>query len=56
MILGKPKNVNDYICVTSKTSLILQEMGYNPIYREIQDDKIYYIKSIELENIVKGVS
>jgi len=55
MILGKPKNLDDYICVDSKTSLILHEFGFIPEYREVYYDKIYYIKTEELENIVKEV-
>lgn len=53
MILGTPNNLEDYICVNSELSTRLYEMGFIPIYREIDDDKIYYIKSKELENIVK---
>ena len=55
MILGIPNNLEDYICVNSELSTRLYEMGFIPIYREIDDDKIYYIKSEELENIVKEV-
>lgn len=55
MILGKPDNLEDYICVNSELSMKLNELGFIPIYRELNNDSIYYIKSIELENIVKEV-
>lgn len=55
MILGKPKNLDEYICVDSKLSRMLHELGFVPEYREVYYDKIYYVKSTELENIVKEV-
>lgn len=53
MILGRPENLEDYICVSSSVSFVLHELGYIPLFREVNVDKIYYIKSEELENIVK---
>ena len=55
MILGRPNNLEDYICINSELSIKLSEIGFIPIYREIDIDRIYYIKSEELENIVKEV-
>lgn len=55
MILGKPKKLDDYICVNSQDSITLHRLGFIPEYREIEDDRIYYIKNIELENIMKEV-
>lgn len=55
MILGRPENLEDYICVTSSVSVVLHELGYIPLFREVYYDKIYYIKTEELENIVKEV-
>lgn len=55
MILGRPENLDDYICVTSDMSIMLHELGFIPIFREVDVDKIYYLKNKELENIVKEV-
>ena len=55
MILGRPENLDDYICVTSDISIMLHELGFIPLFREIDNYKIYYIKSKDLENIVKEV-
>ena len=55
MILGIPRNLEDYICVNSKDSIFIHELGFIPEYREINNDRIYYLKCIELENIIKEV-
>ena len=55
MILGRPENLDDYICVTSDISIMLHELGFIPLFREIDKDRIYYIKSKDLENIAKEV-
>jgi hypothetical protein len=55
MILGKPKKLDDYICVNSQDSIILHKLGFIPEHREVYYDRIYYIKTEELENIMKEV-
>ena len=55
MILGKPKKLNKYICVNSQDSIILHKLGFIPEYREIDKDKLYYLKCDELKNIIKEV-
>lgn len=52
MLLGKPKNLNNYICISSKISIELHKIGFIPVYREIDEDKIYYIKTQELCEVV----
>lgn len=54
MILGKPKCLENYICVNSEQSCILHKKGFIPIYREIGEDKIYYLKTDKLEEVIKG--
>lgn len=52
MILGKPKDLNNYICVCSLYSLELENLGFMPLYREVCEDKIYFVKTQELCRIV----
>ena len=48
MTLGKPKNIDNFICVTSDISLSLHKLGFIPMYREVGFDKIYFLKSEEI--------
>lgn len=50
MILGKPKNTDNYIVVNSEMSKKLHKMGFIPLYRDNED--IYYL---ETEKIIKVV-
>lgn len=52
IMIGKPKNLNDYICVTSEQSKKIHKLGFIPIYREIGVDKIYYLKTDEICKIL----
>ena len=52
IILGKPNNIDDYICVTSEQSKKLHKLGFIPIYREIGVDKIYYLKTEKICKIL----
>lgn len=55
MILGKPNNIENYVCVNSKASKILHKLGFIPLYREIGLDKIYYMKCDNIEEEVKKI-
>lgn len=48
IMLGKPKNLNNYICVTSDVAKELHKMGFTPCYRELGADRIYFVKTDEL--------
>lgn len=56
MILGKPIDIENYVCVNSDISKILHKIGYIPIYREIDVDNIYYLKNKYIESKIKEVS
>lgn len=53
MILGKPYNLSDFICVFSDEMKILHEMGFIPMYREIGKDKYYFVKTNEICKVVE---
>lgn len=53
MTLGKPKNIEDYICVTSDISFMLHKIGFIPMYREVGFDRIYFLKNEEIVEEVK---
>lgn len=53
MTLGIPKNIDNFICVTSEISLTLHKLGFIPMYREIGFDKIYFLKNEEIIEEVK---
>ena len=53
MILCKPKNIENFICVTSDISLSLHKLGFIPMYREVGFDKIYFLKNEEIIGEVK---
>lgn len=53
MTLGIPKNIDNFICVTSEISLKLHKLGFIPMYREIGFDKIYFLKNEEIIEEVK---
>lgn len=53
MILGKPKNIDNFISVSSAQSEILHEMGFVPLYREIDKDLIYYYKDENIKKVVE---
>lgn len=55
VILGKPKNVDNYICVNSEKSKELHKLGFQPSYRDITSDKIYYVKSNKLCEVVNKI-
>lgn len=55
VILGEPKNVENYICVNSKQSKELHKLGFQPNYRSIIEDKLYYIKSDKLYEVVNKI-
>lgn len=52
MILGKPNNTEDYICVFSEDAITLAENGFVPLYRSLTEDSVYFIKSKELTKVV----
>lgn len=56
LLSGKePSNIENYICVDSSVSLILNCAGFIPIYRDVIEDKIYYVKCKDLEKMIKEV-
>ena len=52
MTLCKPKNIENFICVTSDISIILSKLGFIPTHREVGFDRIYFLKN---EGIIKEV-
>lgn len=50
VILGKPKNIENYIIVKSEIANKLHQMGFIPVYRN--NDDIYFIKTDELEKFI----
>jgi hypothetical protein len=53
IILGKPKDIDKFVCVNSKQCVILSELGFVPMYREIGVDNIYFLKNNDLERVVR---
>lgn len=56
MILGTPKDKDKYICVKSVDAEKLHKIGYVPIYREINRDRIYFIKTKEICETVDAIN
>lgn len=52
LIIGKPIEEENYICVNSERASVLHKLGFVPIYRDIKFNNIYFVKN---ENIVKVV-
>lgn len=52
MILGKPRDIKNYVCVRSDISKILHSMGFIPEYRETTRDCIYYLKNKEIDEVL----
>lgn len=54
MILNKPNiNLNNYLVVDSEQAKKLGELGFIPIYREINKDKIYFNKNDEICEVIE---
>lgn len=53
MILGKPKDEENYICVNSKIAVNLHKVGFIPLYRAFNEDKIYFAKTEEISDFLK---
>ena len=53
ILLGRPKDLENYICVNSEQCKILCKIGFVPICRELNIDNIYFIKTDELEKVVR---
>lgn len=53
MILSKPKNLEDFICVYSEDAILLEENGFIPIYRSLLEDSIYFAKTEDLVKVVE---
>ncbi len=55
MILGAPKNKYQYICVRSVDAEKLHKIGYIPMYREINKDRIYFLKTKEICETIEAI-
>lgn len=51
IIRGVPKNIENYICVDSLTSVVLHSSGFTPKY--INGNSVYYSKEICLEKFME---
>lgn len=51
VMLGKPKNKDNYICVDSEDSIVLHKLGYFPVYRFIGE--IYFTKTDTILKVVE---
>ncbi len=51
LILGKPKDLSNYIVVNSKASYFLHSKGFFPKYRD--GENFYYIKTSNIEEVLK---
>jgi len=51
VMLGKPKNKDNYICVDSDGCKILHELGFQPVYRFIGE--IYFTKTDTILKVVE---
>jgi len=51
IIFGKPKNKSMYICVNSDVCVVLHELGFFPIYRDMGD--LYFTKTNEIVEVIK---
>ena len=50
VIIGKPRNIEDYICVDSSVSKKLHELGFQPCYRFIGE--IYFTKTDKIVEVI----
>lgn len=46
LIRGKPKNIDNYICVDNNISNKLQKNGFKPHY--LYNDKFWYLKTKDI--------
>ena len=53
MILGNPKDEENYICVDSKMAVKLHKVGFIPVARAFNEDKIYFVKTEEICDFLK---
>lgn len=51
MILGKPKNLDNFLEVNSDRAKVLHELGFEPFYRD--ENNIYFLINEELAKVVK---
>ena len=56
MILGYPKNKENYICVESVDAEKLHKIGFIPVYREINKDRIYFLKTKEICETIDAIN
>ena len=56
MILGIPKDIEKYICVKSVDAEKLHKIGYIPVYREINKDRIYFLKTKEICETIDAIN
>ena len=56
MILGIPKNLDNYICVDSNMAEKLHRAGYMPIYRDPMKDRVYFTKCDEISELLEYLS
>ena len=56
MILGCPKNKKNYVCVNSIDAEKLHKIGYFPVYREINKDRIYFLKTKEICETIDAIN
>lgn len=54
VMLGKPKNKDNYICVDSDGCKTLHELGFQPVYR--WKNRIYFTKTNEIVEVIKQCS
>lgn len=54
MILGRPYDLKNYIRVTSEVAKELHSCGFEPLYREIEFDGIYFLKTEDLVNKINN--
>lgn len=52
MIIGTPKNLKAFVCVNSEQGVELHRLGFDPIYKDIANDKIFFIKTNEICKVV----
>lgn len=53
IILGEPKDIENYISIDSDRGKILHELGFVPIYKNPKNGNMYFIKTGEILKVVE---
>ncbi len=53
IILGEPKNPEEYFSIDADRGKILHELGFIPIYKSTKNGNLYFIRTDEILKVVE---